>query len=193
MLTADVTELKKLRADLLKVGERAKDKNALLKAAGDFMTLTEVPRVFRESGPGWQASRRGGKPLSDTHALASSVTYSIEGETLTVGSKLPQAGLMNDGGTVTAKGKMLTIPDEKLSRAEKANFNLRNWKDTFLKPSASGYTVYQKTGGRGGKSLRVIARLVNSVTIPKRKFLDFTERALDGISRRWQKLVFEGK
>jgi phage gpG-like protein len=190
MLVADLTELKKLRSDLLKVGERVKDKPALLDSAGKYMTLTEIPLVFREQGPGWKASRRGGKTLRDTGALAASIVYSVEGDTLTVGSNLPYAPIHNFGGTITGKGKFLAIPDDSLSKAEKKNFDLRAWKNTWVKPSGNGYTVYQK-GARD--QVRIIAHLVHSVDIPQRKFLDFGTRALDAISRRWTKLVMEGK
>jgi phage gpG-like protein len=191
-LTADLTELRRLRADLQKVGDRVKDKHALLDAAGKYMVNTEVPTVFRESGPGWKDVRRGGKPLRDTGALASSVEYSVEGDTLTVGSKLPQAGLMNAGGTVKATGKWLTVPGPDLTAGEARRFNLPSFQNTFVKPTkdGSGFTVYQKT--RLG-AIRIVANLVSSVTIPQRKFLDFGERALDGISRRWTQLVMEGK
>jgi len=189
-LTVDIKDLAKLRADLSKVADRVKDKSTLLDAAGKYMVNTEIPLIFREQGPGWPTSRRGGQVLRDTGALAASITYSVSGNTVTIGSKLPYAPIHQYGGVIKAKGKFLAIPDDSLSRAEKKNFNLSSWRNTWVKPSANGYTVYQK-GARD--QVRVIAHLVPSVDIPQRQFLKFTDRALNAISSRWQKLAFKGQ
>lgn len=187
-LTADLSELRKLRADLQAVASKAKDKSALLNIAGIYMVNTEIPLVFREQGPGWKASRRGGNTLRDTGALAASVVYSVEGDTLTVGSHLPYAPIHQYGGTITAKGgKFLAIPDSSLSKAEQKNFDLRGWHNTWVKPAGNGYTVYQK-GARD--QVRVIAHLVPSVTLPQRQFLKFSDRALNAITSRWNKLIW---
>ena len=69
-LKTDLNQLNKLQADMKQIAERVKDKAALLDAAGKYMTLTEVPKIFREEGPGWSKTRRGGKILRDTAALA---------------------------------------------------------------------------------------------------------------------------
>ncbi len=188
-LSVDLKQLQKLRADLAKVSTKVKDKKSLLDAAGKYMTLTEIPLIFREEGPGWAKNRRGGKILRDTGALASSVVYSIDGNTLTVGSKLPYANANNYGMHITPKGKFLAIPDERLSRKERTNFRLSNWRDTFIKPTTNGYTVYQRTGNRG--TPRIIAHLVPSVDIPKREFLKWTPRAMSAIANRWLKLIMK--
>ena len=188
-LKADLSQLTKLRTDLKQISANAKDKPALLDAAGKYMTLTEIPLIFREQGPGWPKNRRGGKTLRDTGALATSCVYSIDGNILTVGSKLPYAAVHNYGAHITPKGKFLVIPDERLSRKEKKNFKLPNWQNTFIKPYTNGYTVYQRNVA--GKA-RIIAHLVPSVDIPKREFLKWTPRALAAIAKRWTKVIMKG-
>ena len=189
-LKTDLNQLNKLQADMKQIAERVKDKAALLDAAGKYMTLTEVPRIFREEGPGWPKTRRGGKTLRDTGALAASVVYSVDGNTVTIGSKLPYAAVHNYGAHITPKGKFLVIPDERLSRKEKTNFKLANWRNTYIKPCANGYTVYQK---QIAGQPRLIARLVLSVDIPKREFLKWTPRAIEGIKKRWATMLMKGK
>lgn len=187
----DISELEKLQADLQKIADRFKNNEVLLDRAGKYMVNTEVPKVFREQGPGWTATRRGGKILQDTGALAASVVYSVEGNTLIVGTHLPYAAPHQYGGTITpTKGKFLAIPDSSLSKTEQKNFDLRSYTKTWVKPSGNGYTVFQR-GARD--QVMVIAHLVPSVDIPQRQFLSFSERAFKGIATVWNKLIWEGK
>jgi len=196
-LTADLNQLKRLRADLVKMSERAKDTNTLLGLAGP-LALKEVDDNFKQSGPPgepWLALKwRTGKPLQDTGALRSSIKWSIDGGTLKVESKLPYSGVHQDGATIISKGFMV-IPDSGLPNSERRTFQLRSYKDTLVGTNnGAGYVAFEMTGKNN--KVRLLAHLTKSVTIPARPFLVMSYRAIgmDGtIPIRITKYITDGR
>src|ERR1035438_10053861 len=142
--TIEFENLQNLRIDLEQISDRAKNIPALMDAAGTYMVNTEVPLIFRDQGPGWlptlRSTRSGGQILRDTGALAGSMEYTVNGNTLTVFTNLKYAPVHQYGATITAKGgKFLAIPDIRLPKAAQRNFDLRGYPNTFAKPSGNGY------------------------------------------------------
>jgi hypothetical protein len=177
------------QARLRALGQRY-NPTAVLSVIGRRLVNTEIPRVFAAGGPGWKIPLRGGAPLRDRGILGKSFVWRVAGaRTLLVGSTHPGSRLLNRGGTVVPKtAQWLTIPfAPNLSTTERITFKLRAFKNVFFLRKGPKLLAIQ----RQGKSTRLIAVLVKSVTIPARRFLGwdlYGRAALDAASRYLRRL-----
>jgi len=184
----EVTGLDKLGHNLSGMMARAKNKERLFKEAGEYMVKTEIPLVFRQQGPGWTPPTTGGKALAKTGRLRDSFDYKATSNDLTVGTNVIYAGVHQDGKIIKPVNKdWLTIPAYSLSKSERDTFKLTNYENVFFKESKNGNLIaFQNL--KDGK-LKMLATLKKEVTIPQRKFLFWSDRALKAIARRWAKII----
>lgn len=183
-VTASITGLDSVSNRLTRMLSIAAHKENLYKQAGEYMVNTEIPLIFRETGPGWDSVARGGKPLQDTGRLRDSITYRTESDNLIVGTNIKYAPLQQYGGTVTPKNATyLTIPASTLSVTERRTFDLKKYDHVFFRPSAKGGLIAFQNQGKG--KIRMLAVLKEEVTIKKRTFLYWSERAISKITSIW--------
>ena len=199
-MTVDLSGLTQLKSDLKAMAKRAQNKPKMLRAVGVNM-VDETVKVFNESGPGWKATRRGNSPLLDTGRLSNSIQYSVEGDTVIIGSKVPYAGLMNYGGKVVPKNaRWLAIPQSPpFSASEARRVKPRDFPTAFvLMKGPEGPGLYRKTsygvskaaaarsgGWKTAGKFHGVERLfafVAEVTIPQRQFLKWTDPVLEKIA-----------
>lgn len=158
---------------------------ALHGIAGHRMVNTEIPRTFREGGPGWPPiTHRSGRPLLDTGTLARSITYRADAREVAIGSNLRQAHLMNEGGVVTpTRAKFLTIPlSPPLTSTQRRVAKPSDFPKAFvLMKGPEGPGIYRKKGRR----IERIFAFARKVRIKARPFLRWTEANLASIARLW--------
>lgn len=102
----------KTLAELLAVGDRLERAPSVLEDIGERMVNFSIPENFAQGGrPKWPANKRGTKTGTDTGELASSVTASVSGLKLEVGTNLKRARQFHKGGDITPKrARALAIP-----------------------------------------------------------------------------------
>lgn len=154
----------------------------------------------------------GDKPLLNTGKLRASITGQAEPHGASAGTNAIQANLMNAGGTIRpVRAKRLSIP---LTReAVRAGSPLKFPRELFIMRTKNGHLLLvelpQKTKtGKAKKQKRnenetaLAAKfstgntmvpqyvLVNSVTIPARRFNGFTKEAIDDCLEMARRFVF---
>lgn len=164
----------------------------LLGIAGHRMAQTEVPLVFRRSGPGWLPNGRpGSDTLKDTGRLRDSIDYRVDYDRVLIGTNVVYANVHNQGGVwgasrvLTSKrpGGFLAIPlSPPLTESQRRVSRPRDFPNAFVvKIKWGGLFIAQKSG----RGLRFLFRLVKQVRIPARPFLNWTETALGNVLRLW--------
>lgn len=132
---------------------------------------------FKAHAPLTQQVRPGGKILRDNGMLISSISYRIAGQSVFVFTPLSYAKIQNDGGTITAKKGVLTIPCHPVVRTLQRRYG-PSAKEVLAGLRASGHWVwrqgraifYRKKGGKP-KEGTMIYILKGSVIIPARPFM----------------------
>lgn len=193
------------------------DKRRLLRAAGQYMVDTEVPRIFRQGGPPGQAwappKMRKGRPLRDTGRLLASIAYRSNASDVRIGTPLAYAPAQQKGATIVPKAgkKWLAIPlSPPLSESQRQTARPRDFPGAFvLIWGPEGPGLYRKAKGmaiassvfsggtskrsRKGKGVERIFAFVKSVKIRKRPFLVWTPRAVGEIVKLWTAMLVPKK
>lgn len=110
--------LHELRQEIHQVVEQLKASNLLLPEIGK-QAVESVHKNFDEQGrpikwvPSQAALRENRKTLIDTRALYESITYDVNGNTISVGSNIPYAKKMNEFR------EYLLLQDEDMDNIEK--------------------------------------------------------------------------
>jgi len=158
--------------------QRAKNRRFIYASVGHYMAFTEVPRIFRESGPGWPAVARPGKPLLDTGRLMRSISYIVDAGDVRIGTMMPAGKAHQLGMTIVAKpGHALAVPlREAFTGSALRTASPRTMAGLFVLKAKSGkvFLVRREDGG-----LVFYFILLKSVTLKQRKFLKWTKRARD--------------
>ena len=121
--------------------------------------------------------RGGDKPLLDTGRLRASFVGDVLPDGVKVSTNHPQAGILNDGGTIRAKKKFLAIPLTR--KAQLAGSPLRFGKPLVFRGNANKGAWMEAKGRGKNKTLVAQYALVKQVTIPARPFLGFSDSYLD--------------
>jgi len=198
-----------LQAKLLKLASATGGggRQKLLEIAGRHMVSTEVPRVFRENGPGWARPKyRRGEPLKDTGVLKNSIAYRVQGDDVRIGTPLVYARAQQEGATIRpVRRQWLAIPlSPPLTTSERRTKTPRDFHGAFvLIHGPEGPGLYRKSGVARSVSLKTrrtsyrsgtlgierIFAFVKSVEIKPRPFLRWTPRAILGIKNLWEAYV----
>lgn len=201
-------------APLMGLLSSTKDKRRLLRAAGQYMVDTEVPRIFRQGGPpgsAWPKPKmRKGRPLRDTGRLLASIAYRANASDVRIGTPLTYAPAQQKGATIVPTGgkKWLAIPlSPPLSESQRQTSRPKDFPGAFvLIHGPEGPGLYRKAKGQalassifsggvskrsrarkgaGGKGVERIFAFVKSVKLPPRPFLVWTRRAVGDIVKLW--------
>lgn len=131
------------------------------------------------------AYRGAGKPLQDTAALRDSITYSVNGNSASVGTNKIYAPIQNNGGTIRAKKNWLFIPAAGTRQLQRAYGYTPTQVLNGLKNSGhyvyrAGRTIcYRRRGGKDAG--KVVFYLKKSVIIPARRFFFLSEAEINAI------------
>ena len=109
-------------------GDRGQSILAMFAAAGDPEPPLEEflqgkrDRIVASMLPGTPlvAAAPGEPPLQHSGGFAHTMTYNVEGAKGEVGSNDPRAAILNEGGTIAARDKLLTIPIAEESYGKRA-------------------------------------------------------------------------
>lgn len=189
----------------------ARLKNADMTAAFRAMSKELVTSAVRkinagvapENAPLTQSVKRGNKTLRDTGALMASIAPQNGRDWAAAQTNLPYARMMQEGGTVTAKGRALALPASSRTRKLMREFNAQKPRELVEAMKAAGYSVFvskkagtdeggvlmAKKGTRGKPFALFIIR--RSVKIPARPFLYIDEKDERFFTRLVQKAVHE--
>lgn len=114
----------------------------------------------------------GDKPLLDTGFLMNSIAAAHDSRGVTLTTAHPGAALLNAGGTVRAKNKMLAIP---LTKEAKRSGGPRRWQGPPLRFRPTGKARrFLLVAGTGPQAVAQFL-LVDEVTVPGREFWGLTE------------------
>lgn len=211
-MSVDVSGREALERGLREISTRVSDQGSLHAIAGHVWVFQELPRVFREKGPGWaRPKRRIGSPLQDTGRMRDSWAYSANDQDVRIGTKVRYAGVHQGGRVITPRSgrKFLLIPlSPPLSITEvrawplgKAAIAARYPGSFFLIKGPEGPGIYRKTSRTAftvGSRVRhvVIERIaaaVRSVKIDSRPMAKKSDRLLRSIGKAWVLWIARGE
>lgn len=178
-----ITGLDKFQRYCEKMAREMREPKDVAKRVGAYGVSSTQKRIRSNippaNAPLTVANKKGSGTLRDTGALMNSITHKTGSTWAAWGSNLFYAKIHNEGGVITPKkSKYLYIP---------AGWNVRKlmrrhgetWDTTIKGMKASGYKIWRsKSGkalmasGKDGKPF-VLFILRESVTIPKRQYIDF--------------------
>lgn len=134
----------------------------LLKAIGATIT-TNIKRRIRENQikPETTNKSKNKATLTESGRLVNSITYTVRGSSIVVGTNLTYAKIQHEGGTILPKkAKYLAIP---LTPAAKLK-SPREWDDTFIKKGI----IFRNLDN---DKIEALYKLQKSVKIPARPYL----------------------
>lgn len=159
--------------------DRVRNPAPALDRAGSYLVSASQRRIgqggFAPNSPLTSAVKGSSKPLLDRGLLRNSLTHRVESGQLVIGSNHPGAGILHQGGTITAKSaKTLLIPASNVTRSLQRRFGFSP-RDVLEGLVASGYAIVWRPKAvlarapKGNLLLVFIRR--KSVTVPARPFL----------------------
>lgn len=183
MGAAVITGLDKFQRYCEKLAQEMREPRDVAKRVGAYGVSSTQKRIRSNipppNAPLTVANKKGSGTLRDTGALMNSITHKTGASWAAWGSNLFYAKIHNEGGVITPKkSKYLYIL---------AGWNVRKlmrrhgetWDTTIRDMKSSGYKIWRsKSGkalmasGKDGKPF-VLFILRESVTIPKRQYIDF--------------------
>jgi phage gpG-like protein len=190
VITVELRGSQAVDARLERVIGAVKDRAAFYARVGRRYVNTEIPLIFRQSGPGWPPLRmRRGQPLLDRHLLERSIVWKVRGDDLVVGTPHPAGKTHNQGMTIRPKkaNGWLMIPLVPPLTESQRVMNPRDFHGAFfLFKGPEGPGLYRKSQtatafdirSRGASKRRAGTRGIErifagrkSVRIPRRQFL----------------------
>lgn len=159
------------------------DMKKAMRRAGRYMVSSTQRKISKNSftpiAPLTQELRSGskGRPLRDTGALISSITFRVNGESVIIGTNRIGARINNFGGTITAKNKSgcLWIPASREVKLALQNQGgsisrlLRMYKNGGYSLFRAGNAFFVRKKGKGNEKIMLFI-LKKSIKIPARNF-----------------------
>jgi len=199
-----------LAAKVTGIGKRASERIQLFGAAGQIMRDEVLPKVFTSGGGEnrWQRPQlRSGPPMLDTMRLASSITYEATPDRLAIFTIVPYAGVHNrPAGTyythTPSQRKYIAVPNPAtLTPTEFRSAKPRDFPEAFFlkapgddgpaRVGPQGRGIYARDGA--GRGVVLLFWLKESVRIPARPFLYWTQDALRKIGIWWRYYILTGR
>ncbi len=190
----------KISQALSKIGRLSAPRALLQKIGATTVSLTQLKierGISPTNAPLTQKLKGGANTLRDTGSLMNSITYAITPRNVTIGSPLPYAAHVHDGGTITPKkSTYLWIPATRtiasMTRRLGVGGAINNIKKSgyscFISKSKKAFlgvtTVPRRArigrhGRQKGKSRArptILFILKTSITVPARPYLTLTPR-----------------
>lgn len=155
-----------------------------------------------ENAPITQEVKQGNKTLRDDGQLMASIAPQNGKDWAAAQTNKKQAKILQEGGTVTAKGKSLAIPASYQTRLLMRRYNAQKPRELIEAMKADGYNVFRLKKEGGGSTNILLAKkkrgepfalfiLKKSVKIPARPFLYLDEADEKFVTNEIRKSVRE--
>lgn len=155
-----------------------------------------------ENAPLTQEVKQGNKTLRDNGQLMASIAPQNGKDWAAAQTNKKQAKILQEGGTVTAKGKSLAIPASYQTRLLLRRYNAQKPRELIEAMKADGYSVFRLKKEGGGSTNILLAKkkrgepfalfiLKKSVKIPARPFLYLDEADEEFVTNEIRKSVRE--
>lgn len=174
------------------------DSDKYLRRAARYQASETVKRIASKTTPSnaplTVAIKGSSKPLRDTGLLQNSIAYRVEGNTAIIGTNRIGARLQNEGGTIKPKkARKLWIPANKKVRAMLRNAGTIT--ALIKKLNGQGYGCFRRGKAfmycKKGEKPEVLFILKDSVVIPARPFLYFTNDDIKAIGKIMKEVVVD--
>lgn len=131
--------------------------------------------IAPENAPLTQVVKQGNKTLRDTGALLSSINAHNGINWASAGTNLGYARIIQDGGTISGKGKGLWIPANANVRTLMRRYNAQRASELIPSMKQDGYRIWRHGGvcwAKKDKGKEIVLFIIKkSVEIPARPFL----------------------
>lgn len=155
-----------------------------------------------ENAPLTQEVKQGNKTLRDNGQLMASIAPQNGKDWAAAQTNKKQAKILQEGGTVTAKGKSLAIPASYQTRLLMRRYNAQKPRELIEAMKADGYSVFRLKKEGGGSTNILLAKkkrgepfalfiLKKSVKIPARPYLYLDEADEKFVTNEVRKSVRE--
>lgn len=155
-----------------------------------------------ENAPLTQEVKQGDKTLRDNNQLIASIAPQNGKDWAAAQTNKKQAKILQEGGTVTAKGKSLAIPASYQTRLLMRKYNAQKPRELIEVMKADGYSVFRLKKEGGGSTNILLAKkkrgepfalfiLKKSVKIPARPYLYLDEADEKFVTNEIRKSVRE--
>lgn len=155
-----------------------------------------------ENAPLTQEVKQGNKTLRDNGQLMASIAPQNGKDWAAAQTNKKQAKILQEGGTITAKGKSLAIPASYQTRLLMRKYNAQKPRELIEAMKADGYSVFRLKKEGGGNTNILLAKkkrgepfalfiLKKSVKIPARPFLYLDEADEKFVTNEIRKSVRE--
>ena len=155
-----------------------------------------------ENAPITQEVKQGNKTLRDDGQLMASIAPQSGKDWAAAQTNKKQAKILQEGGTVTAKGKSLAIPASYQTRLLMRRYNAQKPRELIEAMKADGYSVFRLKKEGGGSTNILLAKkkrgepfalfiLKKSVKIPARPYLYLDEADEKFVTNEIRKSVRE--
>lgn len=155
-----------------------------------------------ENAPLTQEVKQGNKTLRDNGQLMASIAPQNGKDWAAAQTNKKQAKILQEGGTITAKGKSLAIPASYQTRLLMRRYNAQKPWELIEAMKADGYSVFRLKKEGGGSTNILLAKkkrgepfalfiLKKSVKIPARPFLYLDEADEKFVTNEIRKSVRE--
>lgn len=155
-----------------------------------------------ENAPITQEVKQGNKTLRDDGQLMASIAPQNGKDWAAAQTNKKQAKILQEGGTVTAKGKSLAIPASYQTRLLMRRYNAQKPRELIEAMKADGYNVFRLKKEGGGSTNILLAKkkrgepfalfiLKKSVKIPARPYLYLDEADEKFVTNEVRKSVRE--
>lgn len=155
-----------------------------------------------ENAPLTQEVKQGDKTLRDNNQLIASIAPQNGKDWAAAQTNKKQAKILQEGGTVTAKGKSLAIPASYQTRLLMRKYNAQKPRELIEAMKADGYSVFRLKKEGGGSTNILLAKkkrgepfalfiLKKSVKIPARPYLYLDEADEKFVTNEIRKSVRE--
>lgn len=155
-----------------------------------------------ENAPLTQEVKQGNKTLRDNGQLMASIAPQNGKDWAAAQTNKKQAKILQEGGTITAKGKSLAIPASYQTRLLMRRYNAQKPRELIEAMKADGYSVFRLKKEGGGSTNILLAKkkrgepfalfiLKKSVKIPARPYLYLDEADEKFVTNEVRKSVRE--
>ena len=155
-----------------------------------------------ENAPLTQEVKQGNKTLRDNGQLMASIAPQNGKDWAAAQTNKKQAKILQEGGTITAKGKSLAIPASYQTRLLMRRYNAQKPRELIEAMKADGYSVFRLKKEGGGSTNILLAKkkrgepfalfiLKKSVKIPARPYLYLDEADEKFVTNEIRKSVRE--
>lgn len=148
-----------------------------------------------ENAPLTQEVKQGNKTLRDNVQLMASIAPQNGKDWAAAQTNLKYAKILQEGGTISSKGKGLWLPASAVTRRLMRQYNAQKPSELILAMKGEGYSFYRAGNVFFAKPKKkepfALFIIKQSVTIPSRPFLYIDEKDENHVRKEIKKAVHE--